>query len=376
MTSTDNEKTLVELPFIEQLKGLGWKHSRGDEDVPYLTGRDSFREILLKDRLREAIQRINPGEDGEPWLDDARIEAAASALERVSGRLMEANETATHLLLKGTVVEGDPDLHGGHNQTVRYIDFDHPERNDFLVVDQFRVEAAGCDPIIPDLVLFVNGIPLVVVECKSPSITDPMEAGIDQLLRYSNNRPHVDEDEGVEKLFYYNQFMVSTSFYEARAGTVGAAPEHYLEWKDTSPIPMDVVAQDLGVESLKSQQTLIAGMLRPENLLSIVRNFVLHTQVAGKTVKIATRYQQFRAVQKAIKRLQTGETRQQTSGDDERGGGSSGIPKDRARASRWSSSCARCVPSPSCGDSRSSSSPTAPTWRSSSKIPPLSSGNP
>ena len=302
------------------MKGLGWEHLRGDEGVPYLTGRDSFREVLLKDRLRDAIRRINPGEDGHPWLDDARVEAAVSALERVSGRLMEANETATHLLLKGTVVEGDPDLHGGHNQTVRYIDFAHPERNDFLVVDQFRVEAAGRDPILPDLVLFVNGIPLVVVECKSPSTTDPMEAGIDQLLRYSNNRPWVQEDEGVEKLFHYNQFLVSTFFYGARAGTVGAVPEHYLEWKDTSPVPMEEVARDLGATNLERQQTLVAGMLRKENLLFIVRNFVLHAQAGGKTIKIAARYQQFRAAQKAIQRLRTGETRLRTGGDDERGG--------------------------------------------------------
>ena len=288
MTDRGPEKTLVELPFIEQLKGLGWKHLRGDEDVPYLTGRASFREVLLKDRLRDAIRRINPGDEGESWLDDARVEAAVSALERLSGRLMEANEIATHLLLKGTVVEGDPDLHSGHNQTVRYIDFDHPERNDFLVVDQFRVEAAGRDPIIPDLVLFVNGIPLVVVECKSPSTTDPMEAGIDQLLRYTNNRPWVEEDEGVEKLFHYNQFMVSTFLYEARAGTVGADHEHYLEWKDTSPVPMKEVAQDLGVENLKSQQTLVAGMLRPENLLLLIHNFVLRTQAAGRTIKIVS----------------------------------------------------------------------------------------
>jgi type I restriction enzyme R subunit len=320
MTDRGPEKTRVELPFIEQLVGLGWTHGRGDEDVAYLTGRASFREVLLKDRLSDAIRRINVGEEGEPWLDDARVEAVVSALERISGRLMEANQTATHLLLKGTVVEGNPALHGGHNQTVRYIDFDHPERNDFLVVDQFRVEAAGRDPIIPDLVLFVNGIPLVVAECKSPSITDPMEAGVDQLLRYTNNRPWVEEDEGVEKLFHYNQFMVSTYFYGARTGTVGAAPEHYLEWKDTSPVPMEEVAQDLGVENLKSQQTLVAGMLRPENLLSIVRNFVLHSQAAGRTIKIVARYQQFRAVQKAVHRLQTGKTRLQTGKDDERGG--------------------------------------------------------
>ena len=300
--------------------GLGWEHLRGDEGVPYLTGRDSFKEVLLKDRLREAVRSINLGEDGKPWLDDARVETVVSDLDRVSGRLMEANETATQLLLKGTVVEGDPDLHGGHNQTVRFIDVDQPERNDFLVVDQFRVEAAGRDAIIPDLVLFVNGIPLVVVECKSPSITDPMESGIDQLLRYSNNRPWVEGDEGVEKLFHHSQVMVSTFYYGARAGTVGAEAEHYLEWKDTSPVKLEEVAQDLGVEDLESQQKLVAGMLRPENLVSVIRNFVLHTQAAGKTIKIVARYQQFRAVQKAIERLRTGKTRLQTGGDDERGG--------------------------------------------------------
>lgn len=100
-------------------------------------------------------------------------------------------------------------------------------------------------------------------------------------------------------------------------------PEHYLEWKDTSPVPMDEVARDLDLESpgaLASQQKLVAGMLHTEILLSIVRNFVLHSQADSKSIKIVSRYQQFRAVQKIIHRLETGKTRSQTGDDDGRGG--------------------------------------------------------
>ena len=322
MSEAPNEKTLVELPLTEQLKGMGWQHLRGDEGVPYLTERENFREVLLKKRLRDALRRINITGVGEPWLNDARINTAVGALERlgVTG-LMEANMAATDLLLNGAVVEGDPDLHGGKAQTIHFVDFEHPQRNDFLVVDQFRVEApGGRPPIIPDVVLFVNGIPLVVVECKSPRIAEPMRKGIDQLLRYTNNRPWVEDDEGVEKLFHYNQLLISTYAYEARVGTVGASFEHYLEWKSTSPVPEKDVAESLGVVKLNSQQKLVAGVLRPESLLSILRNFVLFAQAGGGIVKIAPRYQQFRAVNAAVRRLATGKTRQETGGEDGRGG--------------------------------------------------------
>ncbi len=320
-----NEYTEVEQPLIEQLKGLGWAHLPGDIDVPYLTERQSFREVLLLDRVKAALRCLNLDEDGQPWLDESRVNQAAGDLERLGAhKLMEANQVATDLLLRGTVVEGDPDRSGGREQTVRFIDFEHPERNDFLVINQFRVDppwASGDrEFIIPDAVLFVNGIPLVVVECKSPAITNPMEEGIDQLQRYANQRDWVEDDEGAEKLFHYNQFMVSTWFYEARVGAIGASFEHYLEWKDTSPTPMAQVAADLGVEKLSSQQMLVAGMLRPDDLLDIVRNFTLFNQVGGRTIKIVARYPQFRAVHEAIQRLQHGQTRMQHGESDQRGG--------------------------------------------------------
>ncbi len=319
--SQSPEYTQVERPFIEQLHSMGWGYLPGDTDVPYLTEREDFRQVLLTDRLRQAIARLNLDEDGQPWLDEARVSQVVSRLERLGQhKLMEANQAATDLLLKGTPVEGLD----GKNVTVHYLDFEHPERNDFLVINQFRVDppwaTGGSGYVVPDLVLFVNGTPLVVVEAKNPDLEAPLIEAINQLLRYSNQREEVTEPEGAERLFYYAQLMVATCFDTARVGTVGASYEHYLEWKDTYPVPLPQVAAELGVEQLSGQQMLVAGMLRPEHLLDIVRNFTLFSQVSGRTVKIVPRYQQYRAVHKAIERLTRGQTRRQHGEADQRGG--------------------------------------------------------
>ena len=102
--------------------------------------------------------------------------------------------------------------------------------------------------------------------------------------------PH-EENEGAEKLFYSNQLLISTCFYEARVGTVGALYEHYQEWKDTSPTPLEKVAERPGVSQLSSQQMLTEGMLSKTNLIDLVRNFILFQETGGKTVKIVARYQ-------------------------------------------------------------------------------------
>jgi type I restriction enzyme R subunit len=321
MTLPD-EKTYVEIPFIEQLKRMGWQHLEGDIDVPYLTERESFRDVLLIDRLRQKVKDINLTEDGTPWLDDHRINQIISKLERItSPKLIEANKEAFEYIVRGIDVEGDPVLHGGKEKTVKLIDFDNPGKNDFLVINQFRVDVPGGKTFItPDIVLFVNGIPFVVVECKSPKLSNPMEEGITQLLRYSNQRQGVDEEEGCERLFYFNQFLITTYRHEARFATVGAGYEHYMEWKDTSPIPMSVVAEELGKKELNSQEILIAGMLRKEHLLDIIRNFILFDEKEGKQIKMLCRYQQFRAVQRAIHRLRTGKTRKEHGDTDQRGG--------------------------------------------------------
>lgn len=322
--STGPEFTYVEQPFIDQLIGMGWKFTTGNIDFPPATGRSSFRDVIIHDDLKQALRRINRNAEGDEWLDESRIATAVSPIERVAQpKLMEANQAATELLLKGTTVEGVAGWDQGRTQTVHYIDWDHPENNTFRVVNQFRVDEPGGQAkrcIVPDLVLFVNGIPLVVVECKSPGVQEPIEEAIDQLQRYSNQRSWVADKEGNERLFHTNQFVIATSYDEARVGTIGAQAVHYLEWKDTSPVPMADVAAPLGKDSLSSQEKLVAGMLRPEHLLDLVRHFTLFMQVEGRTIKVVARYQQFRAVRKAVEKLLNGKTRRQDGEHDRRGG--------------------------------------------------------
>jgi type I restriction enzyme, R subunit len=365
------EYDLCEKPFCEQLKLMGWQWLEGDTDVAYLTERESFRQVMLKGRLAAALLKLNL-RDGHPWLDETRVARVIRDLEQASGhRLMEINQSATELLLKGTVAEGLPDWDQGRPQPVKFIDFETPANNDFLVINQFKVElTSGRGHVIPDAVLFVNGIPLVVAEFKSPGSQNPLQEAINQLLRYSNQRREIfptlfSENEGVERLFHTNQILIASDFFEARASAIGAPPEVYLEWTDTSPLPMSSVAEELGLlptspeqpeaaqelatlgpeqservgtplffrksdqipeqirstgAALRSQQILTAGMLRPEHLLDLVRNFTVFQQVDGKTRQVIARYQQFRAIHKAIHRLQEGRTHNQGAARDERGG--------------------------------------------------------
>jgi len=179
MAQSPDEKTYVEIPFIKQLKGMGWEHIEGDIDVPYLTERESFRDVLLTARLRKAIKRINLDDNGNPWLDDDHVNQVASALERIGApKLMEANKKAFELILHGVEVEGDPVLHGGKEKTISLIDFDHPEKNDFLVINQFRMDVPGGKTFIsPDIVLFSTGFPLWLSNVKAQKYPIPWKKG-------------------------------------------------------------------------------------------------------------------------------------------------------------------------------------------------------
>ncbi len=300
-----------EKPTIDQLIGMGWQYIAGSWDNPQVTGRENFKQVLISDRLKTAIKRINLDDNGTPWLDDTQVNAAASQLERLGAqRLMEANQTATELLLKGTTILGQD----GKQHTVHFIDFEHPENNDFLAINQYRVDPPWATGnrgfIVPDIVLFVNGIPLVVIECKSPNLDHPITEAIRDLLQYSNQRGS-SQPEGAEKLFHYNQLTIAASAKRAAAGTIGANYEHYVEWKDTTPRPIDEIVAELGItvsdrlasNILNSRQMLVAGMLHPANLLDILQNFTLFKTTGGRTIKIVPRYQQYRAVYKTIELL-------------------------------------------------------------------------
>lgn len=319
-----NEYTEVERPLLEQLCIMGWTYVQGSIDYPQKTFRENFRQVLLLPKLKEAIRRINLDDDGNEYLDDLTIERAIAELQRHGATgLLSINKVLTEKLIQGVHVARAEGGDTARQPAIKFIDFEHPDRNDFLAVNQFRVDMIGRTSFcIPDIVLFVNGIPLVVIECKSPSITEPMDEGINQLLRYSNSRPDVEEDEGIEQLFHYNQVMVSSYFYETRATALCADYDFYLEWKDTSPVPNSDVMKELGKtdQSLKSQELLVAGMLRPAHLLDILNNFVLFDIDNGKLIKIIPRYQQFRAVHNALDRLKTGRSIPEGAVQDQRGG--------------------------------------------------------
>jgi len=326
MSSLPNEYTEVELPLLRQLVAMDWSHVEGSKWDPAASDREAFREVVLSGHLRAALRRINLDDDGNEWLDESRVAQAEAALLRSTAlKLIEANQEVTSLLLTGTTVDGVEGWDNGRGRVVHYIDWDRPDNNEFLAINQFRVDEPGGQAhkyVVPDIVLFVNGIPLVVIECKSPYITDPAVEAIDQLQRYANQRARIHDPEGNERLFHFNQFVVATYSDKAMVGTFTSEGEHFAEWKETEPVPREDVAAELGKapDQLSSQEILVAGMLRPAHLLDLVRNFTLHMSIEGRAVKIVGRYQQYRAVQRSIERLTTGKKRVEDGEFDRRGG--------------------------------------------------------
>jgi type I restriction enzyme R subunit len=223
--------------------------------------------------------------------------------------LIEANREIHELLLENTSVQENRKT-GEKSPTVKFIDFRNPENNSFIAISQFKVNIPGTEKhIIPDIVLFVNGLPLVVVECKSPATSDPINEAITQLMRYSNRR---GTKEGNEKLFWYNLFMISTSNQVAKYGTITSDYEHFYEWKDPYPYSLSDISQD---KTITSQDLLVQGMLSKNNLLDILHIFTLFVEdPKGGIKKVAPRYQQFRAVKKIVKRVKEGKTPEEKGG--------------------------------------------------------------
>ena len=217
MASDELDK--VELPALEQLQSLGWSYVEGAKLSPDESDeRSSLKDVVLENRLTDSLKRINP------WINDENLRKVIRALTKtLYSNLVEANQAIWTQINQSVSVMQDLGK-GNKGQTVHIIDFERPENNEFLCTNQFKVSGVN-QKIIPDILCFVNGLPLAVIECKSPYITNPMEAGIDQLLRYANRRTP-EHDEGAEKLFHYNLMMVSTHRDKARVGTITAGMEH------------------------------------------------------------------------------------------------------------------------------------------------------
>lgn len=303
-----DERNHVEIPFLKQLEALDWEIIDLDRDQkPKDSFRETFRQVVMEPKLREAIMQINP------WLEADQIDEVVRKITDISGgRLLENNKSVLNCLLEGTSVSENR-ITGDKSPTVRYIDFETITNNSFNAVCQFKVRVPGTEKhIIPDIVLFVNGLPLAVIEAKSPKRKEPTAEAIDQILRYSNQRG--EAKEGSEPLFYYNQFVVATCRQEAKFGTISSRIEkHFYRWTDPYPKTVDDITT--GTSAPNDQQRLIAGMMDHQNLLDLLKIYTMFAvNDKGETIKIVARYQQFRAVKKAVQQLKTGTNR------DERGG--------------------------------------------------------
>lgn len=323
----NDEEVKVEFPAIEQLKQLGWDYVPGPSLV---VERGSLRDVVLVQRLEAALRRLNP------WISEENLTKVMRELTHPNhAALMEYNQSIYDVLVNYLSVEQDLGQ-GRRGQTVKIIDFDRPGNNEFLCTSQFKVEGAT-QSIIPDLVCFVNGLPLAVIECKSPYVADAVAEGINQLRRYANLRDPAS-DEGAQRLFWYNQLMVSTCRDQAKVGTISSNAQHYSAWKDAYPysdaevqlqlmstIGNNSMLSDVGMpvymeqravptRELTEQQRLLAGMFNKTNFLDLIRNFIIFEPMDGRLVKKIARYQQFRAVNKVIERLKTGKDRKEKSG--------------------------------------------------------------
>ena len=262
-----------------------------------------------------AVRAINLTEDGQAWLTDLQLDDLRSQLSRQPNRtLLEANEAVQALLLKAQVDVNE--LTGEVDPVVRLIDFQNPENNRFHAINQFRIDTPGCVKgfIIVDIVLFVNGIPLCVVECKKGSETcaNPMQEAFVQLQRYLRRRKETELaglKEGEPRLFYPNLLLIRTCGLEADYGTITSGEEHYFAWKTLYP------ENESDREGMNAQQQLIAGMLTRRNLLQILRTCSVFMDTdGGIRIKAVCRYQQFRAANKIMERLRTGLTAMERSG--------------------------------------------------------------
>ncbi|MBT0895261.1 HsdR family type I site-specific deoxyribonuclease, partial [Geobacter hydrogenophilus] len=313
----------VEKPFLDQLAALGWMViDQGQGFIPSdptVSLRTTFREWLLPEVFRNTVHDINRTADGTPWLTDRQLDDLAAQILRQPNRtLLEANEAIQSLFLKAQVDRNE--LTGESDPVVQLIDFAHPERNRFHAINQFRIDTPGgvksC--IIPDIVLFVNGIPLVVIEAKIGDATtaNPMHAAFEQLLRYRNGRPETAAAglrEGEPRMFHTNLLLIRTCGEKAEFGTITSGHEHFYAWKDICREEHRSYTPPLGIE--REQELLIQGLLAPETLLEVLRTCTVFMDTdSGKRVKVVCRYQQYRAARRIIERLRTGRSPEERSG--------------------------------------------------------------
>jgi type I restriction enzyme R subunit len=283
---TENE---IEKLAISLLEHQGYTYINGVQLAPDAADmeRTSFEEVVLKQRLEDAVRSINP-----MIPLDAQQDAVKQILRIASPDVLSNNESFHRLLTEGIPVTKR--VNGQERgDRVFLIDFENPLHNEFLVVNQFTIVENGVNKR-PDIILFVNGLPLIVIELKNA--TD------DKTTIQSAFRQIETYKAMISSLFTFNAFSVISDGLEAKAGTISAGLSRFMAWKTTDGISE-------ASKQISQLETLIKGMLQPTVLLDLVRHFVVFEKfrkedaegiVTVQTVKKLAAYHQYYAVNRAV----------------------------------------------------------------------------
>ena len=296
------EASESELPALEQLVNMGYEYKTQAE---LNRTRKKYSEILLYDRLEEALKRLNPEID-EEGIQDALSQLEESRYphhlppvdtnEKIRAKLIGLSQTGGLDPVVVTQNFGD----GPEQKVVKIFDFENIDNNDFIVTNQFKVQGFK-NPIFPDVMIFVNGIPLVIIECKDPTIPRPIEQAFEKNFTHYQN-----PGQGYEKLFFYNHCMIATCGTLARVGTLESHINYYARWAEAYPFSEEDVKK-FGNGRAREQEILIAGLLSKQNLMNHLQNFVIYETINGQKIKKVGKHQQFRAVSKSMNRLKEDE---------------------------------------------------------------------
>ena len=314
---TPLSESSVEAVALDWLAALGWAVAHGPDIAPDTPAveRADYSTVILTNRLRSALARLNPE------LPDEALEDALRRLTRPAGATLEARNRDFHRWLVAGVpleyVDPDGQVRGAQ---VRVLDFDEPDGNDWLAVNQFTVVENRRERR-PDIVLFVNGLPLAVIELKNPADENAtIRTAFQQLQTYKAEIP---------SLFTFNAALIVSDGLEARIGTLTAGWEWFKPWRT-------IAGEALADRSLPQLQVLIEGVFHRRRLLALVRDFIVfEDDGSGALVKKMAGYHQFHAVQTAVgETLRAAALRQADAHSDPQGCDASGRRPGGARGDR------------------------------------------
>ncbi len=279
--STDFTEIIVEEASLSWFEDLGYTVLHGANIAPDEPNaeRSNFSDVVLAERLHAALARINPH-----IPHDALEEAFRKVIRSDSPSLLENNRQFHKWLTDGVDVSYHASDGRIVNDNAYLIDFAHPENNDWVAVNQFTI-IENKNNRRPDIIIFLNGLPVAVLELKNPGDENAtIKGAFNQLQTYKKQIP---------SLFPYNEILIVSDGVEARVGSLTSDWERFMPWRT-------IEGDDLAPKGTPELEVMIRGIFDKERLLDLLLNFIVYEVDGSKITKKIAAYHQFHAVNKAI----------------------------------------------------------------------------